>query len=323
MKKYIFFLIILQLFYGCSANDDSDSVNLDNTIESNDHKNSQINEPIPPNNVSEMKSLFESFDNISTSSDSNYFYISSNGLPSHNMMIGITNWQQQFPIDQDYTGDNRWSIPINPEFSDEPLSSAQNFMKGALAIAVNGIPIFNPLNNRGEDANAIGELDQWGGHCGKADDYHYHLPPIHLSDVVGNNSPIAYSLDGFPVYGKTDKLLDENLGILNDDGSYHYYSVDDYPYFIANMKGKVTTSGTAPENQIDPQSVASAIRPALNPLKDAIITSFIKIDSSSYQLKYEINSEIFIIDYYWDSSGHYYITFIDPDGNKQTETYHR
>lgn len=323
MKKYIFFLLILQLFYGCSVNGDSDPVNLDIEIESNEDKNSQIIQSIPPNDVAEMKSLFESFDGISTSSDSNYFYISSNGLPSHNMMVGITNWQQQFPIDQNYASNNSWSIPINPEFSDKPLSSKENFMKGALAIAVNGIPIFNPLNNRGEDASAIGELDQWGGHCGKADDYHYHLPPIHLSDVVGNNSPIAYSLDGFPVYGKTDKLLDENLGILNEDGSYHYYSVDDYPYFIANMKGKVTTSGIAPENQIDPQSVTSAIRPALNPLKDAVITNFTKIDSNSYQLKYEINSEIFIIDYYWDSSGHYYITFTNPDGTKQIETYHR
>ena len=34
-----------------------------------------------------------------------------------------------------------------------------NFMKGAIAIAANGIPIFNPLNNRGEDTEAFGELD--------------------------------------------------------------------------------------------------------------------------------------------------------------------
>ena len=54
-----------------------------------------------------------------------------------------------------------------------PLSLKTNFMKGAVAIAPNGVPIFNPLNNTGEDAYAIGELDQWGGHCGKADDYHY------------------------------------------------------------------------------------------------------------------------------------------------------
>ena len=193
-KLITFSIILLILFLaGCSGNGDSESVDLDGTFESNTDQNAQTEKPIPPNNVTEMKALFEKFDGISTSSDSNYFYVSSNGLPSHNMMIGITNWQQQFPINQNYTGDNSWSVPINPEFSNEPMSSNENFMKGALAIAVNGIPIFNPLNNRGEDANAIGELDQWGGHCGKADDYHYHLPPTHLTEIVGEDQPIAYS----------------------------------------------------------------------------------------------------------------------------------
>ena len=101
------------------------------------------------------------------------FYVNSSGLPQHNMMKGITNWQQQIPINQEYNADNNWAIPIFPSFSKEPLSTKSNLMKGALAIAVNGVPIFNPLNNRGEDANLIGELDEWGGHCGKADDYHF------------------------------------------------------------------------------------------------------------------------------------------------------
>ena len=65
------------------------------------------------------------------------------------MMVGITNWQQQIPINQNYFDNNSWSIPIKPEISDSPLSSKSNFMTGAMAIAINGIPIFNPLNNRG------------------------------------------------------------------------------------------------------------------------------------------------------------------------------
>jgi hypothetical protein len=73
-------------------------------------------------------------------------------------------------------------------------------MKGAVAVAVNGIPIFNALNNRGEDSYLIGELDNWGGHCGRGDDYHYHAAPLHLSNTSGLK-PIAFALDGFPVYG--------------------------------------------------------------------------------------------------------------------------
>ena len=269
-----------------------------------------------------MKSLFESFNGVKTTNDSEFFYVSSDGLPSHNMMVGITNWQQQIPINQNYFDNNSWSIPIKPEISDSPLSSKSNFMTGAMAIAINGIPIFNPLNNRGEDASKIGELDQWGGHCGKADDYHYHLPPTHLSEIVGENNPIAYSLDGFPIYGTTSKTLDENLGILNSDGSYHYHTINEYPYFIANMKGKVTLSGSAPENQIVPQPKTIPIRPSLTPLNGAEITDFIKTSENSYTLTYTINTEIYSINYSWDNTGHYYFTFTDPQGNSITETYH-
>ena len=239
------------------------------------------------------------------------------------MMEGITNWQQQFPINQEYNGTNSWSIPINPEFSENPLSSESNFMKGAMAIAINGIPIFNALNNRGEDANLIGELDKWGGHCGKADDYHYHLPPTHLSDIVGADNPIAYSLDGFPLFGKTNKTLDENLGLLNKDGSYSYFTVESFPYFISKMRGKVTTSGLAPENQIIPQAQSKGIRPALTPLKGAEITKFLTTGENSYQLIYSLNNQEYTIEYLWDDTGHYFVTFTDPDGTFRTETYHK
>ena len=81
-KLITFSIILLILFLaGCSGNGDSESVDLDGTFESNTDQNAQTEKPIPPNNVTEMKALFEKFDGISTSSDSNYFP-SSNGLPS-------------------------------------------------------------------------------------------------------------------------------------------------------------------------------------------------------------------------------------------------
>jgi hypothetical protein len=246
MRYYLLFAALFLIQINCSKeNAQISEKNIDvnyisNSENTNQSDESTTAETITPlsNDISKMKSLFEAFDGVTTSSDSDYFYISSNGIPSHNMMEGITNWQQQFPINQEYNGTNSWSIPINPEFSENPLSSESNFMKGAMAIAINGIPIFNALNNRGEDANLIGELDKWGGHCGKADDYHYHLPPTHLSDIVGADNPIAYSLDGFPLFGKTNDALDENLGLLNKNGSYSYFTVESFPYFISKMKGK-------------------------------------------------------------------------------------
>ncbi len=37
---------------------------------------------------------------LATNWDDTYFYVSSNGIPAHNMMVGITSWQQQVPISQ-------------------------------------------------------------------------------------------------------------------------------------------------------------------------------------------------------------------------------
>ncbi|MCA9078692.1 MAG: hypothetical protein KDA93_26950, partial [Planctomycetaceae bacterium] len=46
--------------------------------------------------------------------DERFYYVESNGLPDHPMMIGITAWQQQVPLPQSYTGNNAWRIPLHP-----------------------------------------------------------------------------------------------------------------------------------------------------------------------------------------------------------------
>ena len=94
------------------------------------------------------------------------------------MMVGIKSWQQQVPLPQPYNGNNAWQIPLHPVVAENPISAKTNLFRGAIALAVNGIPIFNPQNNRGEVSQEIGELDEWGGHCGRADDYHYHAAPV-------------------------------------------------------------------------------------------------------------------------------------------------
>ena len=281
--------------------------------------------PVPRNDVSFMQSLFEQFPGVTTAADDTYLYVGSNGLPDHGTMVGITNWQQQVPIEQDYTGANRWAIPLQPVLAEHPLSTRTNLLKGAIAIAANGIPIFNPLNNRGEDANAIGELDQWGGHCGRADDYHYHLPPTHLQATVGAEMPIAYAVDGFPVYGETTEVLDEYLGRFTADSSYQYHAVAYYPYLIAGMRGEVTLdpNTSAPENQVIPQARTRETRPAGTPLRGAVITAFDATGPSGYSLTYVLNAETYVINYDWDDRGLYTFEFVSPDGTTRTETYQK
>lgn len=267
---------------------------------------------------------------LATNWDDTYFYVSSNGIPSHNMMVGITSWQQQVPLAQPYTGTNHWSIPLAPVYAATPVSTKTNFMKGAIALAVNGVPIFNALNNRGEDSFLIGELDQWGGHCGKGDDYHYHAAPLHLSATSGLK-PLAFALDGFAVYGakepdgSTMKILDESHGHLGSNNVYHYHGTSDYPYVVGSMKGKVTLdpSTPAPENQIIPQAFTSPLRPALTPLNGATITSFSAPSVNSYLLAYKIGAKSGSVQYSWTNANLYTFTFTDVDGKQTSASYQR
>jgi hypothetical protein len=265
---------------------------------------------------------------ISTFSDANYFHINSGGFPvasgttpAHNMMVGITSWQQQVPVPQNYTGTNSWSIPLQPVYAAIPASTKTNFMKGAIAVAANGMPIFNALNNRGEDAFLFGELDNWGGHCGKADDYHYHTAPLHLSGTSGL-LPIAFALDGFAVYGakeadgNTMAALDTCHGHIYNNGTYHYHGTSTYPYIIGAMKGKVTSdpSTAAPENQILPQAFPSPLRPPYTPLQGASITAFASTGTNAYKLTYKVGAAFGYVEYNWNATNLYSFKYTTPAG---------
>jgi YHYH protein len=274
---------------------------------------------------------------ISTFSDANYFHINSGGFPvasgatpAHNMMVGITSWQQQVPIPQNYIGTNSWSIPLQPVYAAIPASTKTNFMKGAIAVAANGMPIFNALNNRGEDAFLFGELDNWGGHCGKADDYHYHTAPLHLSSTSGL-LPIAFALDGFAVYGakeadgSTMAALDTCHGHIYNNGTYHYHGTTTYPYIIGAMKGKVTSdpSTPAPENQILPQAFPSPLRPPYTPLQGAQITAFASTGTNAYKLTYKVGAAFGYIEYNWNTTNLYAFKYTTPAGLVTTTNYQR
>ena len=315
-------LFMLTLLIACSK---SDSVNTSNPIIS------PIVSVIPKTTISFLDSAFSGFKPaVGTSWDDTYFYVSSTGIPNHNMMIGITSWQQQVPITQPYSGTNSWSIPLLPVYATVPLSTKTNLMKGAVAIAVNGIPIFNALNNRGEDSYKIGELDIWGGHCGRGDDYHYHAAPLHLSTINGLK-PIAFAVDGFPVYGAKEpdgssmNTLDTCHGHVGTNGNYHYHGTTDYPYVVGAMKGKVTLdpATTAPENQVIPQAFTKPVRPATSPLSGAIITDFASVGSNGYLLTYKRGTKNGYVRYSWDATNKYTFILTDTAGVAVTTTYQR
>ncbi|MBL7814993.1 MAG: YHYH protein [Saprospiraceae bacterium] len=260
--------------------------------------------------------------NVKTHWDNQYFYVEDLGMPTHPMMKGITAWQQQVPIPQCYVGTNAWSIPLNPVVAATPVPTATNFFKGAVALAANGIPIFNAYNNRGEDSYLLGELDQYGGHCGRADDYHYHIAPLSLDSITSAILPIAFALDGFAVYaakepnGTPMTALDANHGHYFN-GVYHYHGTSNYPYVVGSMVGVVTKDAT---DQIIPQAQTKAIRTAGTPLAGAVITNHEATGLNAYKLTYTLNNQSYDVNYSWTSRAIYTYVWGSPTGTT-TNTY--
>lgn len=276
--------------------------------------------------VSFMDSSFSYFKpDINTRSDATWYYVESLGLPDHETMLGITAWQQQVPIPQCYIGNNAWSIPLHPQIAANPVPvNTKHFLRGAIAIAVNGIAIFSPYTNTGVDAFLDGQLDQFGGHSGRADDYHYHIAPTVLYSKVPKTSPLAFALDGFAIYGNiepdgnTQLPLDSNHGHYGKEGSYHYHMSSSAPYMIKNMVGKVTEDSTM---QIIPQAAAKGCRPALTPLKGATITHNIPYPTKNgFVLTYTVNGNQDTVDYSWTPQGNYTYVFKTPT-SKTTSNY--
>lgn len=255
--------------------------------------------------------------------DADYRYLESNGLPTHQMMVGITAWQQQVPLPHDFSGRNAFRLPKNPKLAATPVNVKHALFTGAIAVAANGVPIFNPIKNDGRtDTFLAGELDNFGGHCGRADDYHYHIAPLHLEKSP--REPIGWALDGFALYGMTEpdgapvKNLDEWNGHQHDARGYHYHATKAYPYVNGGLRGEVTVEDDA----ITPQPRTDPVRPAGRPLRGARITGFRHPAANRYELDYAVAGETRSIRYSIDSDTTFTFTFVDKDGER-TESYER
>ncbi len=287
----------------------------------------------PAGNGALMSASFSPFKpNVRFYNDANYFYVEGDSMPDAtlmpNPMVGITAWQQQLPIPVGYFGNvtnpegdtgslgygqpNVWRIPLVPVPAASPISLTGNFLRGAVALAANGIPIFNPRNNTGQFSQAIGELDAYGGHCGRADDYHYHIAPTHLYSVLTPDKPCAWALDGYPIYGylepdgSAQQPLDADGGHDHGGWGYHYHargtaaSGPQSPYLMNAMHGTVVNYG----GQIDPQPTASSIAPAGSPLAGAVITGFARPAPDSYVLSYTVSGTTYTVTYSIDRIAH-------------------
>ncbi len=268
---------------------------------------------------------------VSTSWDDTYFYVNSKGIPNHTMMVGITGWQQQVPIPQCYIGTNAWSIPLNPTIATTPVPvNKDHFGIGAVALAANGVAIFNLYTTSGQDSYATGQLDNFGGHCGKGDDYHYHTAPLHLitSGQTTANLPIAFALDGFAIYGGLEPdgspmtpLDGINHGHYGTNGVYHYHGTANpdgsNPQMITNMVGNVTEANS----EIVPQAHSSHVRTEnWTPLKGPLLITSCspKSGNNGYNLSYTWNGiSGYATNFSW-SGKIYTFDYVTPTGTTTT-----
>ena len=225
---------------------------------------------------------FRHFDDVTVSWDDQYIYVESDGMPEHPMMVGITAWNRQVPIPHAYRGDNAFRIPRTPRPGLEPTPLPYI---GPVAVAVNGVPIFNPIKQDGRsDTFTHGELDEFGGHAGRGDDYHYHILPDHLEKTVGLGRPVAWSMDGFPIIGPKERSgraagdLDESHGHAHGSTGYHYHGSNAFPYIHASFHGEYDDTH---------QPKARGVRPHTQPLRGAEITGFEHHDEDSWTLIYQ------------------------------------
>ncbi|NQY95102.1 MAG: YHYH protein [Campylobacteraceae bacterium] len=315
----------------------SEELELDNTVlcrisinNPNEKSSSSTSSTNLTSGVTDVFKYFHS-NNVHLSESDSYIHISSDGIPAGELMVGIQSWQQQVPLPQNYRGDNAWLLTKNPQASLDNPSLLDNFYMGAVGLAVDGTPIFNPLNNRGDDAYLVGELDHLGGHSGRADDYHYHTAPTHLNSIVGNDKPIAFILDGYALYGfyesdgtKVDySSLDKNKGHSHDKLGYHYHASKEYPYINQSMYGKVKISldSRGNTNFISPQPKTKPLRKSLEPLRGAEITGFtVNQDKTFFSLSYNLRGKVYTL-FYELVNDTWKFTIPNHDGTNRVETY--
>jgi len=237
-------------------------------------------------------------DMLAVHCDETFMYIEAFTFANHEMMVGITAWNEQVPLPHRLTEDNSWRIPLNPEIAEQDTPTTG---QGPIAVAINGVMIFNPTRQDGiyseqSDPYLIGELDACGGHSGQGDDYHYHVAPVCLVEHLAEDSdgllPIAYAMDGFPIYGFTNAdgstpTLDECNGEFDEDGNYHYHATEDYPYINGCFRGAFDMS----------------LQPSAHPIRDAgspiqvLITAMYQDEAGWIHMEYEYQGTLLSINY--------------------------
>jgi YHYH protein len=188
-------------------------------------------------------------DKVTVTCDGTYAYVKADTYPDHVKMDGITGTNDQVPVPAPGYAS---PVTLSPQKAAQPTS-----IDAALAIAVNGVPIYDYSSQGSLDLAAYdpkfdtvltGELDQCNGHSGRGDDYHYHAAPTCMMQAMRNKGPgaiLGWAFDGYPIYGNTNPdgsaISTGELDVCNAKADavfgYRYHTSARPPYIIQCLTG--------------------------------------------------------------------------------------
>lgn len=146
-------------------------------------------------------------------------------------------------------------IPADPQIA----AKASCVPMGAIGYALNGVAIYNALDDAGRDAVAHEVQDVCDGHPQQAGQYHYHGPSDCMPHADENNALVGYALDGLGIYSLYDadgrEYQDADLDACHGTTSlvewngeqvtmYHYVLTQEYPYTVGCFRGTPVAAAT-------------------------------------------------------------------------------
>ncbi|KAG9240882.1 YHYH protein-domain-containing protein [Calycina marina] len=209
-------------------------------------------------NPTSYSGYYECFSRVENDDGTADIYL--NNVPDHTINVDAENPNQLCQLAQKIT------LP-------KPVKTNNNTrvpQADVIAIAVNGVQIFGPLEGGGD--NAVYGVDGVGvlcdGHPQPAGLWHYHHPNIDCVEAASTDL-VAWALDGFPIYGplnatkdEVDSILDDCNGIDVADSQYGYQyhvrsraqvneslttndgpnNTDNWKYFLGCYRGETYTT---------------------------------------------------------------------------------
>ena len=280
-------------------------------------------EPVDPRGTSGRSRI-----RSSCAGTGDFFYVESNGIPDHPMMVGITAWQQQVPLPQTYTGDNAWRIPLHPvprEAADvgegRTSSGARSRWRSTACrsstrsrTTATPTPCW-PASSTSSAATAAGPTTTTTTSPRSIS----NRRPARGSRSATPSTAMPSTATTSPT-GRRRSRLDVFNGHEDAQRGYHYHATKTYPYLNGGFHGEVTERG----GQVDPQPNAQPVRPALAPAprsEDHRLHAARSPAATASPTRFAGKKNF--VNYTITPNGAVTFQFVDSAGKTTTETYQR